>query len=58
MAPKDKYAPSTEKTRAFHVTVYDLQGGPLPPAVQQQLEDVAYNVAQEYPGLAISSQLV
>jgi hypothetical protein len=58
MPKTDKYAPSTEKKRALHVTVYDLQGGPLPPQVEQELESVAFNLAQTFPGLAISTTVV
>jgi hypothetical protein len=58
MAKVDKYTPSSEKKRALHVTVYDLQGGPLPPQVEQDLETAAFNLAQQFPGLAISTTVV
>lgn len=49
---KLKYEPAVDKTRAVYITVYDLQGGPIPPTVIQYLEDAAFNAATMSDSLA------
>lgn len=53
MAKKNE--PVINKKRAFSLVVYDLQGGPIPPAVVNYLEDAAFNAAQMSDGLAITT---
>lgn len=52
MAKSAKYEPVINKKRAVHITVYDLQGGPIPPNVIQYLEDAAFNAATMSTSLA------
>jgi hypothetical protein len=54
---KQSFEPVIEK-RAVHITVYDLQGGPIPPDVIQFLEDAAFNATQMNSNLAISTSVV
>lgn len=53
-----RHQPVINKKRAFSITVYDLQGGPLHPDVVQYLEDAAYNAAQMDKSLAITTEVV
>jgi hypothetical protein len=55
---KQSFDPVIDKKRAVHITVYDLQGGPIPPDVIQFLEDAAFNATQMNSHLAISTSVV
>jgi len=45
MPKASKFEPVINKTRAVYITVYDLQGGPVPPSLIEYLEDAAFNAA-------------
>lgn len=45
------------KHRAWHLTVYDLQGGPLHHEAQIRLQNFAEKIAKEY-NLAVESEVV
>jgi hypothetical protein len=41
------------RKRAVHSTIYDLQGGPLPPAVKMEVQIAMEKIAQKYGTLAV-----
>jgi hypothetical protein len=39
--------------RAVHVTIYDLQAGPIPPDVVKEISKAAQEIAKRYQTLAV-----
>ena len=42
-----------ERKRAVSITIYDMQGGPIPEAAVSKIKTFIENVAEAYHGLAI-----
>jgi hypothetical protein len=54
VAARGAYLQSGKRARGAYFAIYDLQGGPISPKLQEELESAILEVVKQHPSLAIT----